>query len=160
MGFFNHLFDLDKFDASPSQKPASMFPPSGLELDEKTVALVLAEIDVDTALAAHEDWKQQLQDVLDGHSGNKLFVEVTCRDDYCDLGKWLHGAGVERFAQYPAFNALLSRHQYFHAEAARVLAQVREGDTKKAQETLHGSYRQASVQVVLLLKELKRGLRH
>lgn len=159
MGFFNHLFDLHKFDASPSQQPASMFPPSGLELDEKIVALVLAEIDVDTALAAHEDWKQQLQDVLDGHSGNKLFVEVTCRDDYCDLGKWLHGAGVERFAQYPAFNSLLSRHQYFHAEAARVLAHAQAGDMEKAREILGGSYHRASSQVILLLKELKRSLR-
>ena len=159
MGFFNHLFSLDKFNAVSSQPPAPIISISGMGLDAETVELVLAEIDVDTAIGSHEDWKEQLQSVLDGQPSYFLPIDMACHDDYCDLGKWLHGAGGLRFAQYPAFVALLARHREFHIEAARVLTHAQAGDMKKAHAILHGSYHQASNHVVLLLKELKRSLR-
>jgi hypothetical protein len=160
MGFFNHLFNLEKFDAVSSQQPASINPASEMGLDAETVELVLAEIDVDAAIGSHERWKEQLQSVLDGQPSYLLPIDVACHDDFCDLGKWLHGAGGQRFAHYPAFSALLSRHRDFHIEAARVLTHAQAGDMEKARETLGGSYHQASRQIVLLLKELKRSLRH
>jgi hypothetical protein len=67
MGFFSHLFNLDEFDAHLSKKPATINSQSGLQLDEKTVELVLAEIDVDAAICAHEDWEQQFQDAVNGN---------------------------------------------------------------------------------------------
>ena len=160
MGFFNHLFNLDKFDAASSQQPASINATSEMGLDAQTVELVLAEIDVDAAIGAHENWKEQLQSVLDGQPSYLLPIHMACQDNHCALGKWLHGAGSERFAHYPAFSALTSRHRDFHIEAAKVLTYAQGGDMKKARETLGGSYRLASSQIVLLLKELKRSLRH
>jgi Chemoreceptor zinc-binding domain len=160
MGFFNHLFSLDKFNAVSSQPPAPINSTSEMGLPAEIVALVLAEIDVDIAISAHENWKERLQSVLDGQPSYFLPIDVACHDNYCDLGKWLHGAGGLRFARYPAFIVLLAQHRDFHIEAARVLAHAQAGDMKKAHAILHGSYHQASSQVVLLLKELKRSLRH
>jgi hypothetical protein len=161
MGFFNHLFNLDKFDAlSSHSRPSSIHASDEMRLDADTVQMVLAEIDVDAAISSHESWKEQLQSVLDGQPSYLLPIDVACHDDFCDLGKWLHGAGSQRFARYPAFSALQSRHRDFHIEAARVLTHAQAGDMEKARETLGGSYRLASRQIVLLLKELKRSLRH
>lgn len=160
MGFFSHLFNPNTFDARLPLHPAVVDLTSEIRLDPETVALVLAEIDVDAAIEAHENWKERLQSVLDRQPSYLLSIRVACHDDYCDLGKWLRGAGGLRFSKYPAFVALVSRHQSFHFEAARVLTQAQNGDMAKAREILAGSYRQASSQVVLLLKELKRGLRH
>ena len=110
---------------------------------------MLAEIDIDTAIAAHENWKLRLQNYLDGKSNEDLKPEVVCLDDRCDLGKWLHGPGQMRLGVYPAFSML---------QASTVLALAQSGDKDKASQTLGTSYRHASNQVVLLLKELKRGL--
>jgi Chemoreceptor zinc-binding domain len=160
MGFFNHFFNLEKFDAASTQPQSIMGSSTEMQLDAETVELVLAEIDVDAAIGSHETWKERLQSVLDGQPSYLLPIDIACQDDFCDLGKWLHGTGSQRFAHYPAFSALVSRHRDFHIEAARVLTHARDGDMDKAREILGGSYHQASSQIVRLLKELKRSLRH
>ena len=161
MGFFSRFFGtdkLDKADSSLSRLPDSLLEPDELGLDAQASAAVLAEIDIDTAIAAHENWKLRLQNVLDGKSSEELRPEVVCLDDRCDLGKWLHGPGGQRLGKYPAFTALVARHNYFHVQASNVLALAQSGEAEKAAQTLGSSYRHASNQVVLMLKELKRGL--
>jgi hypothetical protein len=160
MGFFNHLFNLEKFDAASTQQQSIMGSSTEMQLDAETVELVLAEIDVDAAICSHENWKERLQSVLDGQPSYLMPIDVTCQDNFCDLGKWLHGTGSQRFTHYPAFSALLARHRDFHIEAAKVLTFAQAGDMDKAREILGGSYRLASSQIVRLLKELKRSLRH
>ena len=161
MGFFSRIFGMDKQDKTKeglSRLPADTTEMSELGLDAKTAAAVLGEIDIDTAIAAHENWKLRLQNYLDGKSSETLQPEVVCLDDRCDLGKWLHGPGGQRLGKYPAFSMLVARHKYFHLQASTVVALAQGGDKDKATQTLDSSYRHASSQVVLLLKELKRGL--
>lgn len=160
MGFFSRIF---KWNDAASELPASQAPSSAMPstetgLDSKTAAAVLAELDIDTAIAAHENWKARLQAQLAGTSEEQLNPEVICLDDRCDLGKWLHGPGQQRLGRYPAFTVLVARHKYFHLQASTVAAQVLSGDRTAADKTLNGPFRHASNQVVLLLKELKRGL--
>jgi hypothetical protein len=157
MGFFSRLFNWND-SAPPSQTGPATGSSSELGLDAKTAAAVLAEIDIDTAIAAHENWKARLQAQLNGTSTEALDPAVVCLDDRCDLGKWLHGPGRERLGKYPAFSVLVARHKYFHVQASTVVAQTLSGDTEAAQHTLNTGFRHASNQVVLLLKELKRGL--
>ena len=78
--------------------------------------------------------------------------------DRCDLGRWLYGTGRVRLGHYPAFDMLVARHKYFHQQAADVVTAFQSGDQPKAAQLLNGSCRHASNQVLLLLKELKRGL--
>lgn len=158
MGFFSRLFGLGS--AATDQKPANgpVESASQMGLDAKSAAAVLSEIDIDTAIAAHENWKLRLQNYLNGNSTENLQAEVVCLDDRCDLGKWLHGPGGQRLGKYPAFSVLVARHKYFHLQASTVVALAQANDKDQATKTLEGSYRHASTQVVLLLKELKRGL--
>jgi hypothetical protein len=155
MGFFSRLFN---WNDSTSALPPATQTASELALDAKAAAAVLAEIDVDKAIAAHENWKTRLQDQLSGTSTEQLDPAVVCLDDRCELGKWLHGPGGQRLGKYPAFSVLVARHQYFHVQAAAVVTQNLAGDLPAADRTLKGPFRYASNQVVLLLKELKRGL--
>ncbi|WP_238944575.1 CZB domain-containing protein [Allofranklinella schreckenbergeri] len=155
MGFFSRFFGAmgagNKRSAQPEAEAET--PP-----DARLAAQVLAEIDIDTAIAAHENWKLRLQNYLDGKSSEDLRPEVICQDDRCDLGKWLHGPGRERLGRYPSFSVLVAKHKYFHVQASTVVAQAQGGNEEEARRILNGSYRLASGQVVLMLKELKKGL--
>lgn len=160
MGFFSRFFGADKLDKvkEGQSRLADSAGVSEMGLDAKSAAAILAEIDIDTAIAAHENWKVRLENYLAGRSNETLQPEIVCLDDRCDLGKWLHGPGGQRLGKYPAFTMLVARHRYFHVQASTVLALAQGGNADKATHTLQTSYRHASSQVVLLLKELKRGL--
>jgi hypothetical protein len=153
MGFFSKLFQWDD-----KAQPISKLPASELGLDAKATANVLAELDIDNAIAAHENWKIRLNNQIAGTSTEKLDPELICLDDRCDLGKWLHGPGRERLGKYPSFSVLVARHKYFHVQASTVAAHVQAGDKDAAEKALNGPFKHGSSQVVLLLKELKRGL--
>jgi len=154
MGFFSRLFNLDEKNSGAKQEARD----SELTIDAATATAVLAEIDIETAIAAHENWKLRLRNYLDGKSTEQLSPEVVCLDDRCDLGKWLHGPGGQRLGKYPAFTMLIAWHKYFHVQASTVIALSQSGDKTKAEETLKTSYEHGSIQTVLLLKELKRAL--
>lgn len=161
MGFFSRLFGTEKLERGAeagSKLPTSIGAGSEMGVDAATASAILAELDIDTAISAHENWKLRLQNYLDGRSQEDLRPEVICLDDRCDLGKWLHGPGRERLGKYPAFTVLVARHKYFHIQAPSVVALAQTGEREKAQSLIDGAYRHASNQVVLLLKELKRGL--
>lgn len=164
MGFFSRIFGLDQATpdkprhASTSSATDARDPASEMGLDAQTAAAVLAEIDIDTAISAHDNWKIRLQNYVNGQSTEDLQPELVCLDDRCDLGKWLHGPGGQRLSRYPAFSMLVARHKYFHVQASTVLALAQAQDKEKAEQMLQGGYRQASSQVIFLLKELKRGL--
>lgn len=159
MGFFSRLFGSNdtKSDDTTAKKTDTLRA-SEMGLDAKTAAAVLDEIDIDTAIAAHENWKLRLQNYVNGQSTEDLRPEFICMDDRCDLGKWLHGAGTQRLGKFPAFAVLIARHKYFHIQASSVVAMTQSNQKDEATRVLDGSYRHASTQVILLLKELKRGL--
>jgi hypothetical protein len=153
MGFFSRLFRLDD-----SREKDTAAPTTDVKLSAKEADAIRNEIDIDAAIAAHERWKARLQDLLDGNSNEQLDPAVVCLDDRCDLGKWLYGPGGQRLGKYPAFQLLIDRHKFFHAQAAEVLTQSQSGNAEAANRTLNSAYKYASSQVILLLKELKRGL--
>jgi hypothetical protein len=157
MGFFSRFFHWND-NATPEPTPPAPPPGSELGLDAKAAAAILAELDIDAAIAAHENWKARLQAQLHQSRTENLDPAVVCQDDRCALGQWLHGPGRERLGKYPAFSVLVARHQYFHVQASTVVAQVHSGDRASAERTLDTGFRHASNQVLLLLKELKRGL--
>ena len=156
MGFFSRLFRWDD-NAVPANQP-NEGPPSELGLDATTAQAVLAELDIDTAISAHENWSARLHAVIKGTSTEQLRPDVICQDNRCALGQWLYGPGGQRLGKYPAFTVLVARHKHFHLEASTVLQLAQSGEQAKAEQKLNAGYRHASNQVILLLKELKRGL--
>ncbi len=159
MGFFNRLFKIRPQGTDSAESAwASEDNASELVLDEEYASTLMTEIDIDTAITAHEALRGRLQRMLDGAPDPALQPDMLCREDQCFLGRWLQGDGRDALGRLPAFDMLVARHRYFHVQAAAVLAHLRAGEPDKAQRTLQGSYRQSSTQVVVLLKELKRGM--
>jgi len=159
-GFFSRFFNADQLDSSMSIPPSLTGSSTESGLDIRAMEAALTEIDLDTAIASHENWKLRLQNVLDGKSSEILQPEVICQDKHCDLGQWLHGPGGQRLGHYPAFQILMARHKNFHVQASTVVALAHSGDAEKARLTLDAPYRHASTQVALLLRQLKRSLKH
>lgn len=50
-------------------------------------------LDIDVAIAAHENWKTRLGAFITGTSTESFRPEVICCDDQCDLGKWIYQDG-------------------------------------------------------------------
>lgn len=159
MGFFSRFFRIREQDSSsPETTWAVEDNGSELVLDEEYASMLMTEIDIDAAIASHEGWRLQLQDMVHGRSSEVMRPAHICQDDRCDLGRWLNGSGQERLGHYPAFGMLVARHRYFHQQAAAVITCFQAGDQTQALQLLNGRCRHASNQVLLLLKELKRGM--
>jgi hypothetical protein len=161
MGFFSRLFKIREQDPSRLETTWAVEDNgSELVLDAEYASMLMTEIeiDIDAAIASHEGWRLQLQDMVHGRSSEVMRPERICQDDRCDLGRWLHGTGRDRLGHYPAFDMLVARHRYFHEQAAAVVTSFQAGEQAHAVQLLNGRCRHASNQVLLLLKELKRGL--
>jgi aerotaxis receptor len=74
-------------------------------------------VDFDKALADHQQWRITLRNAI--NRGLQLDLESARRDDCCELGRWLHGAGSKRWSSTPAFTSLLQAHKDFHAQAGK-----------------------------------------
>jgi hypothetical protein len=115
----------------------------------------LNDLDIQVAIAAHENWKNRLQAYLDGTSKEVFVAENICFDDRCDLGKWIHSSGKAKMGQYPGFTALMSHHKMFHFAASNVVALQSRGKTAEAAVILAGQFAQFSKSVVGDLNALK-----
>jgi hypothetical protein len=159
MGFFSRLFR-PRPDGKPISDDWNSLPDSQaseLVVVSDEAARVLAEFDIDAAIVGHERWLPWLAQVLQGARDERLTPEVIRDDTRSELGLWLHGHGRLALGHFPAYDMLVRRHRFFHQQAAMLLAHAEGGDTVQAEQT-YKSCEHASRQVVLLLRELKRGL--
>jgi len=116
-------------------------------------------INLDNAIKAHADWRSKLRAAATRHE--QLDAETISRDNCCEMGKWLHGAGASRFGGRPTFVELIDAHQRFHLEAGKVARTVNEGDGAQATQMLESGtgFSQASNEVSRLIIQLKGELR-
>lgn len=138
--------------------PLPMGFDNSIRQESRPAQTVLASLDIDAAINAHERWKARVMDYLEGRSTEKMDPDVIRQDHRSALGSWLHGVGVATLGHQPAFPLLMARHQYFHEQAANMIELAQQGEWDKAVQVLNGGYRYGSSQIVLLLKELKRSL--
>lgn len=99
------------------------------------------ELNFMNAIEAHVRWKVRLEAYINGTGEERLDPSVVCRDDQCVLGKWIYGAGGERYGEHPKFPGLRETHRAFHQSAGEVIRKVDSGDTEGARELLcRGEY--------------------
>lgn len=123
--------------------------------DALTAARISAEVDFDQAIASHERWKQRLQDYLEGRLKGGLDAAVIACDDRCELGQWLNGSAMRHLGGYRPFTDLVASHRYFHRQAAEVVSHTQKGQRGQAIQILATTYRHASRQVLMRLRDLK-----
>ena len=109
----------------------------------------------DDAIAAHIKWKVRLTQFIDGTSAEKLQSATVCKDNLCDLGKWIYGEGV-KYKPLPHYQDLVKKHANFHICAADVVKKVEGGDKPGAKTSLGGPFANASKETVTAIMELKK----
>lgn len=129
----------------------------GKEIDLSTAApesAILAGLDFQEAITAHQKWKSRLQGCIDGNSKESLDPRVVCRDDQCVLGKWINGQGANMHGSRPVFSQLKVEHAEFHVLASEVLLGTYGGRATEAMEKLDGVFTQSSLRTQQLLANL------
>ena len=155
MDFFRRFLGVSASNAGAQAGPAG----EAIALASPPEDSVPAELDVDAAINAHERWKARLMDYLEGRLPVGLDPDVIRRDDYSALGRWLHGVGADVLGHHPAYPLLIARHRYFHEQAAEMVQCAQQGEWDHVVAILHGRYRCASNQIVLLLKSIRQGVK-
>ena len=112
--------------------------------------------DFDQAIEAHRSWKVKLRKALAGQES--IDADTACRDDACTLGRWLHGAGGQRWGSRPLFTELIERHAQFHQIAGDVARRAQHGRTVDPEPLIGpgSAFSQVSNDVVSLLARAKR----
>jgi hypothetical protein len=112
-------------------------------------------MDLNTAMSAHIRWKVRLLECIQGQAELPKATDMA-RDDACDLGQWMSGAGVE-YASLASFRDAKKLHAAFHLRAAEVVSAAEKGDKRQAEAMLRpeGPFGLASDAVVLALRKLR-----
>ncbi len=108
----------------------------------------------DDAVAAHIKWKVRLTQFIDGTSTEKLSSATICKDNLCDLGKWIYGEGAKYKAAVP-YQDLVKKHANFHVCAGDVVKKVENGDRAGAKTEMTGAFANASKETVVAIMKLK-----
>ena len=115
---------------------------------------VKREISFYDAIEAHLAWKQRLNEYLEGVSKKELQPQTVCLDNLCELGKWIHGSGKDRFGQIELFKQLTAEHAEFHLRASKVVAAHLDGNTALAQKMLSEDFATQSYKTISCLTKL------
>lgn len=107
------------------------------------------------AITAHQRWKTRLRVLIDGKSTETLDPKVVCRDDQCELGKWIHGDGGKAMGAKPEFGEMKTTHAAFHVVAGNVVKKALAGDKAGAGVMLDGDLFQASSKVIAAISKCK-----
>ncbi|MEQ1601634.1 MAG: methyl-accepting chemotaxis protein, partial [Methylophilaceae bacterium] len=104
-----------------------------------TAAAVSASFSFADAEKAHIKWKTRLVEYINGRSEEQLEVSKVCRDDQCDLGKWIYGSAT-RHTSLPEYNDLRKSHANFHKAVGTIVQCVHEQKTDQAKSMLGGDF--------------------
>ena len=112
------------------------------------------EIGYQEALQSHQKYIVDLRNAI----LRKLTLPVDNyrRDDCCDLGEWIVGAGGQRYGHAPAFRELVSQHRTLHQELGKAAEAVNQKRMAEAEALLESgqSVHHASRAMMAALKAL------
>jgi methyl-accepting chemotaxis protein len=117
-------------------------------------------INLDSAIKAHVDWRTKLRTAANTNAS--LDAGAAGRDNCCEMGKWIYGAGGSTFGTRPTFIELISAHKRFHEEAAKVARVINVGNGAKAEIMLESGtgFSMASNEVGRLIVKLKAEIKN
>lgn len=112
-------------------------------------------LDIDVAIAAHENWKMRLKACISGTSTEQFHPEIICCDDQCDLGKWIYRDGEKHLGKYVTFADLKATHKMFHYTASNIVTMQQAGNTCEANALLEGDLAKLSEKIRKRLSDMK-----
>lgn len=117
-------------------------------------------VDFMAAIEAHIRWKVRLEEYVEGVSEEKLDPAVIATDDQCLLGKWIYGAGGQKYGNNPLFQEVKCIHAEFHKCSAGIVCQADGGDREGAALALrHGDHFKHSQRIKAKLARMHLELR-
>ena len=143
MGFFDFL------------KSSSSFSSDEAQAAQRALASASRSLDIDVAIAAHENWKIRLKAHLSGTSTEQFRPEVVCCDDQCDLGKWIYRDGEQYLSKYATFADLKATHRMFHYTASNIVSLQQSGNTNDARTLLEGDFVKLSEKIRKRLNDMR-----
>lgn len=110
----------------------------------------------DDAIKAHVSWKIKLTTYLK-RPDKSLNAEHVCKDDNCDLGKWIYGEG-KIYSNRNEYIHLKKEHARFHKAAAEIIkkADTGHGLSEEVAVGIKSEYNEASNNVVSAIMEMKK----
>ena len=75
-------------------------------------------MNLDDAFQKHIEWKSMFRGAI--IKQETMDAVTISKDNCCELGKWLHGAGMSQHGSLPSFTECVAKHKLFHAEAGKV----------------------------------------
>jgi methyl-accepting chemotaxis protein len=111
--------------------------------------------DLDNSVEKHRDWKSTFRRAI--LEQRQLDVATIEKDNCCDLGKWLHGAGRSKFGGLTNFSECVEKHTAFHIEAGKVALAINAKRYDEASVMLarFSAYSQTSGELVSAIELLK-----
>jgi hypothetical protein len=102
--------------------------------------------EITKAVAAHAYWKVRL---AQGIATRQVDVkhQDAMRDDTCEFGKWLHGAGAAAYRSDAHYKRALELHAKFHKHVGACVHEVELGHTDAAKKLLEGEVQKASTEL-------------
>lgn len=146
VGIFKHLFAW--FGATRN------FGNKGSKFS-KSEKVLLRQIDIEAAIAAHYAWKSRIATYLAGNSLEYFRPDIVGLDHRCALGKWLQSVKNTSLGQYPEVQRLLTEHQNFHFYASYIVSYTHAGKLDKAQKLYDEGFEATSKRVIGLLHRLQ-----
>lgn len=125
--FGKHVFG----DIAPAQ-------PASESCTKAANETALPLIDIKRAIDNHVHWRQRLEEAILGRSTTMYDPEEVGAPDRCELGKWLHGEGMQRFGHLPLFTDLEAVHAQLHQRSGVILAKAQTGQRDLALSELQG----------------------
>lgn len=106
-------------------------------------------------ILAHRDWRRRLVAYIEGGSKEELDENVICRDNQCELGKWIYGHGSKFYNGLPVFHQMVRDHATFHQCAGHVVKIYKTEGSQAARKVLNTDFDTYSLKVVSGLNSLE-----
>lgn len=112
-------------------------------------------MDFNAAIKAHSAWKLKLSSYI-RNPDKSLDHDHVCKDNQCDLGKWIYGEGGA-YNSFAEFTKLKSEHARFHKAAGDVVRKANNGINMTEEIALgaNSEFAHASSAVVTAIMDLQ-----
>lgn len=110
---------------------------------------------MDAAIQNHEKWQTKFRTAMTQH----LMMDpvIIGKDNYCQLGKLLHGEAKAKYGELSSYTDCVSSHAAFHMEAAKVAQTINSKNYVEAKNMLGkgSALANASVKVTRAILKFK-----